>query len=104
VTFPRGVKRQLLDDEIEACHRELRPAIVRLVTRDSQPMAASPERLTALLYALVEELIMAAAATNLMQGGNTGTDLAQTFLLALPAGIRVRTLQLRHAVDEMQDG
>jgi hypothetical protein len=58
-------------------------------------------QMTALIYSLIDELILAAAAANLLIGGTMGTHLVETFGLAVPEGIRVRTLQLRHAIDEL---
>jgi hypothetical protein len=105
MTLPSGMHRDVIDKEIRECQQALRSAIMRFITRDTMdPLHASPERMTALLYTLINELMMCAAAANLTSGKSAGSDLVDLFLTAVPEGIRVRTLQLRHAVDEMQDG
>jgi hypothetical protein len=93
-------------EEVRIFKNEIHRAILKTLMRDGfMPLAASPERMTALLYTLVDELIMATAAANLiLQGTNAGSALTAALLDVLAEGVRIRTLQLRHAVDEMSAG
>jgi hypothetical protein len=103
MTLPKGITRAALDRENAYFKRRIHRAILEAVTKDGTQAFGSitTVQMMALIYSLIDELIMAAAAANLIGGGQMGTDLVETFGLAVPEGIRVRTLQLRHAVDEL---
>jgi hypothetical protein len=67
----------------------------------SGPGDITPERIGALIYGLVEELMGACALSNVLNGKERGTDLGKTLLRFFERGVTNRTLQLRHEVDQM---
>jgi hypothetical protein len=110
MTLPKGVSRDALDRETAVFKRKIHKAILDGITRNgTQALGSiSSVQMSALIYVLIDELILAAAAANLMgsnegMGTTMGTSLVETFGQAVREGIRVRTLQLRHAVDEMAE-
>lgn len=99
------LSKRVFDDEVEYFRRQLHKTILHGMLRDGNlsGLKTTPERMAALLYAMVNELAMAAAATNLIVGDTEGTDLVMAMTGVLSAGIQNRTLQLRHACDEMEE-
>ena len=102
--IPKGVTSAALHEETMHFKRKIHRAIIQAVTRDGTQAFGDINvvQMTALIYTLIDELILSAAATNLIGGGQMGLELVETFGKAVRDGIRIRTLQLRHAVDELQ--
>lgn len=101
MNLPKGIRRRRLDAEVVRCHAAIHPIVKMLVTEDP---TTSSERMTALVFVLIQQTLLAAATMNVMdQTGNrnAGTDLVDSFLKSVPEGIRTRTLQLRHAFDQV---
>jgi hypothetical protein len=98
-----GADKKLFEDECAYFGAYLHKAVMQALTCEGTRgwNEVGPEVMAALLYTLVQELIMATAATNVMHGD--GMALVSALLDLLPVGVKKKTLRLRHEVDQIME-